>query len=209
MEGAGPEQLWVQRFQLSRLQAHVAALDLDARRPDRPAPPRLDGRAGPADWLRGPRGAAAPSWPTRPTSGWPRCRRPTAATPAPRIITAAFDEIGEMTAFLEQMPPHRAVRRLELAHEDLDRLGRIVPAMGRRRGHRPRARPPSRLAEAPAVRARTPPDPVIPVDLTDPAGSADDAARRGSRGRSRPCGTRPVGSSAWHAGSAASGRRSC
>ena len=38
------------------------------------------------------------------------------------IFRVAFDEIGEMTAFLEQMPPRRAVRRLELAQEDLGRL---------------------------------------------------------------------------------------
>ena len=79
-----------------------------------------------------------------------------------------------MTAFLEQMPPHRAVRRLELAREDLDRLGESgrVWAADAAIGLGPAAEPTS--AAAPAPSAQEAPDPVIPVDLTEPAGSADD-----------------------------------
>ncbi len=100
----------------------VAALD---RTPDgqiAPAPPRRDGRAGPADWLRdleGRRGALADAADERMAGLAPADRRDACKG----AVTAAFDEIGEMTAFLEQMPPHRAVRRLELAREDLERLG--------------------------------------------------------------------------------------
>ncbi len=121
MRDAGAEALWTQRFRLSRLQAHVAALDqsCDGERP--PAASSRDGRAGPADWLRDletRRAALADQADERmaPLAPWDR------REPCADAVTAALDEMGEMTALLEQMPPHRAVRRLELARADLERL---------------------------------------------------------------------------------------
>jgi hypothetical protein len=119
---AGPDALWTQRFRLSRLQAHVAALDLTPDGERAPAPIRLAGGPGPADWLRDlelRREELADEADARAAALPPRDRR----EPCSDAVTAAFDEIGEMTALLEQMPPHRAVRRLELARADLERLG--------------------------------------------------------------------------------------
>ncbi len=114
LPGASPEVPWAQRFALSRLQAQVAALDLASDEASAAA-------VGPAAWLenlarrRDELAAAADErMSTLPLSD----RRKACAD----IFRVAFDEIGEMTAFLEQMPPLRAVRRLELAQDDLDRL---------------------------------------------------------------------------------------
>jgi hypothetical protein len=113
MLGASPERPWAQRFHLSRLQAQVAALDL--------ASDAVPGPDGPGDWLEDlgrRRAALADAADDRMTALPPAGRREACSA----IFRVAFDEIGEMTAFLEQMPPRRAVRRLELAQEDLDRL---------------------------------------------------------------------------------------
>ena len=90
---AGPERLWVHRFQLSRLQAHVAALD-QTPDGDRTVPTRLAGGRRPRRLARGPASAAAASWPTRPTSGWPPCRprdrrEPCSAPSRPRSTRSA------------------------------------------------------------------------------------------------------------------------
>jgi hypothetical protein len=141
MDVADPETLWIQRYRLSRLQAHVAALDRssDGVR-SMTANPRDDGAAR-AEWLRAledRRNQLADQADERMAPLAPRDRR----EPCSGAITAALDEIGEMTALLEQMPALRAVRRLELARADLERLGescrtwaagaaeRLVPAAG-------------------------------------------------------------------------------
>lgn len=118
---AGPEMLWAHRFLLSRIQAHVAALDRT------PVGHRTEGEdrslrsIGPADWLERlevRRGKLAELADER-MAALPLVDRAALCT---RAVASAFDEIGETTALLEQMPPHRAVRRLELARDDLDRL---------------------------------------------------------------------------------------
>ena len=83
-----------------------------------------------------------------------------------------------MTAFLEHMPPHRAVRRLELAREDLDRLGR---SCGRWAAEMPDEPEP---ADAPAdggigaaAAAESPPDPLILVEIADPVAAVAAEAR--------------------------------
>ena len=122
MQDAGPDALWAHRFLLSRLQAHVAALDQTPDGDRAAAPIRLGVPSGPADWLEAlgrRRDELADAADERMAAMAPRDRR----EPCTRAVAAAFDEIGEMTAFLEHMPPHRAVRRLELAREDLERLG--------------------------------------------------------------------------------------
>ena len=43
--------------------------------------------------------------------------------PCKRIVQAAFDEVGETIAFLEDMSLRRAVTRLELVQDDLERIG--------------------------------------------------------------------------------------
>ena len=114
MPGASPERPWAHRFALSRLQAQVAALDLASDAVPAPA-------GGPEVWLEDlgrRRAELADAADQRMTALPPSDRREACAA----IFRVAFDEIGEMTAFLEQMPPRRAVRRLELAQEDLDRL---------------------------------------------------------------------------------------
>ncbi len=122
---AGPEALWTHRFLLSRIQAHVAALD---RTPDgdRTGGEDRDGNStvrmsGPADWLERleSRRADLADLADERMAALPAVDR---AEPCTRSVASAFDEIAETTALLEQMPPHRAVRRLELAHDDLDRL---------------------------------------------------------------------------------------
>ncbi len=122
MGDAGPEALWMHRYRLSRLQSHVAALDRSPDGERSPAFIQRDGDAGPADWLRDlqtRRDELADQADERMAPLAPRDRR----EPCADAVTAALDEIGEMTALLEQMPSHRAVRRLELARADLERLG--------------------------------------------------------------------------------------
>jgi hypothetical protein len=114
MPGDSPELPWAHRFALSRLQAQVAALDLASDAVPFPA-------GGPAAWLEdlGRRRAELSAAADERMAALPPSDRREACAATFRV---AFDEIGEMTAFLEQMPPLRAVRRLELAQEDLDRL---------------------------------------------------------------------------------------
>ncbi len=117
MFGASPEPLWIQRFHLSRLQAQVAALDLAADANLSPA----GVSEKPGDWLEDlsrRRVELAAAADDRMAALPPSGRREASTA----IIPAAFDEVGEITAFLGQMPPRRAVRRLELAEEDLGRL---------------------------------------------------------------------------------------
>ena len=114
ISGEGPELPWAHRFTLSRLQAQVAALELDSDADSVP-----DG--GPGAWLEGladRRAELANTADDRMNALAPAARHEACAA----IFRVAFDEISEMTAFLEQMPPLRAVRRMELAQEDLDRL---------------------------------------------------------------------------------------
>src|SRR5262249_13844569 len=114
--------LWGHRFRLSRLQAHVAALDQTPDGERSPAPIRLADASGPADWLRDlerRRAELADAADVQMAALPHRDRR----DPCSDAVSAAFDEVGETTALLEQMSPHRAVRRLELAREDLERLG--------------------------------------------------------------------------------------
>ena len=42
--------------------------------------------------------------------------------PCRRIAQSALDEVGETIAFLEDMPLRRAVKRLKLVRDDLERL---------------------------------------------------------------------------------------
>ncbi|MHB1559915.1 MAG: hypothetical protein ACYC61_20895 [Isosphaeraceae bacterium] len=155
LSDAGPEALWAHRFLLSRIQAHVAALD---RTPDggRAEDEDRDGElivraTGPTDWLERleiRRTELAELADERMTA-LPVVDR---AGPCTRAVASAFDEIGETTALLEQMPPHRAVRRLELARDDLDRLRQSCRAWASEEpgADRPtEAAPPSSAADEP------------------------------------------------------------
>jgi hypothetical protein len=118
LHGASAEQPWAHRLHLSRLQAQVAALELAAS-PDslEPAP----SAEGPRQWLAElslRRAELADAADEQMISLPPRSRR----QPCAAIVRAALDETGEMIAFLEQMPARRAVKRLELAREDLEKL---------------------------------------------------------------------------------------
>jgi hypothetical protein len=119
LRGISPEPLWVQRFHLSRLQAQVAALDLGAD--SNPGPKAALSPEQPRDWLEEVarrRAELAADADDRMAALPPPARREACTA----IIQSAFDEVGEITAFLGQMPPRRAVRRLKLAEEDLERL---------------------------------------------------------------------------------------
>ncbi len=201
--GATPESLWVQRFQLSRLQAQVAALDLSPAASPGPA----SGPEKPEDWLEalGRRraelaGAADDRMAALPPSG----RRESCTA----IIQTGFDEIGEMTAFLGQIPPRRAVRRLELAEEDLDRLAESC-----RRWASDVARDPESLRDS--LQPSPSEDGAAPADDPMPgsSGVADESARVVDRAAARDAAallrrqTRRVERS--RAGSTASGRRPC
>src|SRR5262249_61970875 len=116
--GPGPQEPWVQRYHLSRLQAQVAALNLASGADDDPP---LPGRStGPHDWLdelEHRRGELADLADERMAAIPPPGRR-RARTGS---VSAGFDEIGEQNAFLQHMPPLRAVDRLERGREDRDR----------------------------------------------------------------------------------------
>jgi hypothetical protein len=115
--GASPEALWLQRWQLSRLQAQLQTLN-DGFRAG-PSPARLDGSlARRLDELADRRAALADQADNQlavlPLAGRaPACEH---------IVQTALDEIGETIAFLEDMVLRGAVARLKLLRDDLDRL---------------------------------------------------------------------------------------
>ena len=117
--------LWTERFHLSRLQAQAEALHADAS-----APPA---GAGPADWvdvLKRRREELA-------CEAFDRLgalERVSRAQPCERIVRTAIDEVGEMIAFLEDMPLYRAVTRLELMQDDLEELAKSCRRWSREPG---------------------------------------------------------------------------
>ena len=132
-----PEQLAAVGFKLSRLQARVDALEVhhDDRTDEAEAPAGghpeswsrelADRRAEVADRLKRQLLAIKPA---------------EAAESGERIVQTARDELREMTAFLEDAPLPRAVRRLELARDDLTGLiatFRRARVQARRRGRQP------------------------------------------------------------------------
>ncbi len=172
LSGAGPEALWAHRFLLSRIQAHVAALD---RTPvgDRAEDEDRDGdsnvrAAGPSDWLERLEARRAE------LADLADERMAEQSTvdrfgPCLRAVASAFDEIAETTALLEQMPPHRAVRRLELARDDLDRLRESCRAWAI---EEPAAGAPAGADPAPAPPAAGDLDEPGPVDARSSADAA-------------------------------------
>jgi len=115
--GSSPEALWTQRFQLSRLQAQVEALELGPG--ESPAHSRLAaGRALWLDALNRRRAELADAADDRLTALELTAR----TAPCEHIVRTAVDEIGETIAFLEDMLLRRAVKRLKLVRDDLDRL---------------------------------------------------------------------------------------
>jgi len=121
VNGSGPEALWMQRFHLSRLQAQFSALDV-VHEPE----PGRDTPAEDADeWLvavvrrRAEVAAAVDNL----VANLPPCDR---VEPCRRIVQAAFDEVGETIAFLEDMSLRRTVTRLELVQDDLERIGSSI-----------------------------------------------------------------------------------
>ncbi len=124
------EELWTERFHLSRLQAQVEALDRAALAID---------QSGPGD--RDPMPETPPQVLDRDPRGWlaaiERRReeladvsvdrlgvlaRPSRVVPSEHIVAIAVDEVNETIAFLEDMPLPRAVKRLALLHDDLQAL---------------------------------------------------------------------------------------
>jgi hypothetical protein len=115
--GLSPEALWAHRFQLSRLQAQVANLDLAL--PVEGHPSVL--AEGPDQWFialerrRAELAAAADDL-------FSKMIRRDRLEPCIQLVQAAFDEVGETIAFLEGMPLPRAVKRLNLVRDDLETL---------------------------------------------------------------------------------------
>ncbi len=115
--GMSPEALWDRRFQLSRLQAQVANLDLTSAIEGHPA--LFAG--GPDQWLAAlerRRMELADAADDR----FSEMARPDRLEPCTQIVRSAFDEAGETIAFLEGMPLARAVKRLNLVRNDLETL---------------------------------------------------------------------------------------
>ncbi len=128
--GMSADGLWAERFHLSRLQTQVETLVLSqaANRPGE----RISKSTGPEPGL--PVFAASP---INRLAALER-RRTQLADDAfdrisaldlasrdescERIVRTAADEVGETLAFLEDMPLRRAVTRLKLMREDLERL---------------------------------------------------------------------------------------
>jgi hypothetical protein len=110
--GWSADGLWAERFHLSRLQTQVETLELE---------PSADMGEAPAGWLGSldqRRTELAADAVDRVDSLEP----PSRAEACELIVQTAVDEVGEMIAFLEDMPLRRAVKRLELMREDLEGL---------------------------------------------------------------------------------------
>ncbi|HKI18577.1 MAG TPA: hypothetical protein VKA15_11885, partial [Isosphaeraceae bacterium] len=117
MIDSSPESLWVQRFHLSRLQAQVEALELASG--ESPAHSRLvRDRVHWLDSLSRRRAELADAADDRLTALELTAR----SAPCELIVRTALDEVGETIAFLEDMLLRRAVRRLKLVRDDLERL---------------------------------------------------------------------------------------
>jgi hypothetical protein len=117
VNGCAVEALWMQRFHLSRLQAQYTALSAAGdSQPDDPARQDTDG------WLMAVvrRRAELAAKADKLVCDLPPIAR---NEPCKRIVQAAFDEVGETVAFLEDMSLRRAVTRLELVQDDLERIG--------------------------------------------------------------------------------------
>jgi hypothetical protein len=116
-EASNPEILWVQRFQLSRLQAQVETL-VAGEQHGRTHSPSAQDNSSRLENLAGQRMKVAGVADGR-MSALPAARR---SELSERVVHSALDEIGETIAFLEDMTLHRAVKRLELLREDLECL---------------------------------------------------------------------------------------
>jgi len=116
-EALSPEALWAQRFQLSRLQAQVEALLHEGHEDLTHSPAAADAGLR-LEILEQRRSEIADLTDDRMTA-LPLIHR---GDPSERIVQSALDEIGETIAFLEDMTLRRAVKRLGLLREDLERL---------------------------------------------------------------------------------------
>ena len=144
--GWSADGLWAERFHLSRLQTQVETLELEPSAEHR--------RERPAALARLAGCNVAPSWPPTPSIGSSSLELPSRAEACELIVQTAVDEVGETIAFLEDMPLRRAVKRLKLMRDDLERLAESCrrwsrePKIGGRsivhgryaRGHRARTR---------------------------------------------------------------------
>jgi hypothetical protein len=117
--GEGAELLLARRIRLSRLQARVDSMDRaeDVDQPARPAWLRRE----PEEWAEE-LAVRRIELADRAASELAELDLVEARRPCERAAHAAQDEISEAVAFLEDMPLPRAVKRLELAHEDLAQL---------------------------------------------------------------------------------------
>jgi hypothetical protein len=118
---APAERLLALRLHLSRLQARVASLE------------QVDDDDGHPRWLGGDPEEWAEALSIRRIELADRAAAELqgkdlteSRKPCERAAQAASDEVSEMIAFLEDMPLRRAVKRLELAREDLDQVTLIL-----------------------------------------------------------------------------------
>jgi len=183
------EELWAERFQLSRLQTQVETLDLIAvgRFPEggpfyesaRAEPRSPRSAAGPSEWLETlerRRGELADLAYDR-VSALELSGR---GEPCRRIVQSAVDEVGETIAFLEDIPLRRAVKRLNLMRDDLEQL-----AISCRRWSRPRSKGPVASAGGDASDQSGASDETLSdywTGRTDP-GQAAERLLRGQTGR--------------------------
>jgi hypothetical protein len=119
-----PDAAWAVRFQLSRLEAQARALPetLCDSSPEIGEDPYEGARAlAPRDWLAEleTHRAQLADRSDKQLAEMPLSQR---RKPCGRIVQTALDEVGETIAFLEDMSLARAVDRLELVREDLERL---------------------------------------------------------------------------------------
>jgi hypothetical protein len=158
-----PEQLLARRLRLSRLQARVGALerDDDETGPDGAPRPVEDPEAW-AEELALRRLDLA----DRATAALGEMNPAEARRPCERAAHAAHDDISEAIAFLEDVPLPRAVKRLELALEDLAQLALMF------RDH---------AAASPAEPAEDEPPATDPADAEDELQQAELESRARER----------------------------
>jgi hypothetical protein len=125
---AGPERLLAMRLELSRLQARVSSLE-----PIKESDGRLHWPGGDPEQWREELAVRRLELADRAAGELLEMEFADAHRPCEQAAQAAHDEVSETIAFLEDMPLRRAVKRLELAQQDLDQLTIIL----RRRAEAP------------------------------------------------------------------------
>jgi hypothetical protein len=143
---SSPDELWAERFQLSRLQTQVELLDHSGMERDRKSAVEPKSKAAPTE----PRSPGYAEHPSRWIATLESQREKLAheaserinalefehrGEPCQRVVQTAFDEVSENVAILANVPLHRSVKRLKLLCDDLERLADFCRSWSRRPSH--------------------------------------------------------------------------